>query len=320
MGGKNKKKPTTLVGIVEALKATPQALEKRPVKPSTHANSKLNQPLTAQEQEFVERVVSGESVTEAYRLVFFGNVVWKKNQGVREASNLYRKPWIIQAINAEIERDAKIPKLMPNNKQPPKAFKSTGHDTAEAKAKKGAPNTKEARAKAGIKNIGEIGIEYRKKVEAGEIIPKPYVSEIANYPTKPLAPGESLTVAEEHYCTLIAGGSTPSAAYKEAFNIPEDMSYSQLICRAKNLKQHNGITQRIEELKEIFLDEIHAMELWRRVDSVMVCKDVISNSRFDAVRLQAVKILNDMNEYTKPATTINNNNIQLNITERDMRA
>jgi hypothetical protein len=27
-----------------------------------------------------------------------------------------------------------------------------------------------------------------------------------------------------------------------------------------------------------------------------------------------------MNEYTKPATTVNNNLIQLNITERDMRA
>jgi hypothetical protein len=317
--GQAKKKPTTLVGIVEALKATPQSLEKRPVKPSTHVNSKLNQPLTTQEQEFVERVVSGEAVTEAYRLVFFGNVAWRKNQGAKEAHNLYRKPWIIQAINAEIDRDAKIPKLMPNNKKPPKAIQSLGREAAEARAKQGAPNTKEARAKAGKSHIADIGIAYRKKLEAGEIDKKPYVSELANYPTKPLAPGESLTVAEEHYCTLLAGGSTPSAAYKEAFNTG-DITYTQLITRASNLKKHNGITQRIEELKEIFRDEIHAMELWRRVDSVMVCKDVISNSRFDAVRLQAVKILNDMNEYTKPATTINNNNIQLNITERDMRA
>jgi hypothetical protein len=317
--GQAKKKPTTIVGIVEALKATPQALEKRPVKPSTRANSKLNQPLTELEKEFVERVVAGQSVTEAYRQVFLGGVEQKKNVGVREAANLYRKSYIIQAINAEIERDAKIPKLLPNNKKPPKAFITLTQESAEIRAKRAAHGTKEAKAKAGKRHISDIGIAYRKKVEAGEIEKKPHVSECANYPTKPLAPGESLTVAEEHYCMLIAGGSTPSASYKEAFNTG-NTTYTQLVTRASNLKRHNGITQRIEELKELFLDELHAMELWRRVDSVMVCKDVIQNSRFDAVRLQAVKILNDMNEYTKPATTVNNNLIQLNITERDMRA
>lgn len=316
--GQAKKKPKTITGIVEALKAQPQALEPRPVKPSTHHNSKLDQPLTPQEKEFVERVVATGAVTESYRKVFLGNIDTRKNVGVREAANLYRKPRIIQAINAEIEREAKIPKLMPNDKKPPKAIKPPNREAAAGKS--GTTSTKEARAKRGSTHISDIRRNYLKKVASGEVAKKPYISESANYPTDPLAPGESLTVAEEHYCMLVAGGSTPSAAYKESFNIPEDISYSQLITRATNLKRQRGITQRITQLKEMFVDELIAMELWRRVDSVMVCKDVISNSRFDAVRLQAVKILNDMNEYTKPAATINNNNIQLNITERDLSA
>ena len=108
-----------------------------------------------------------------------------------------------------------------------------------------------------------------------------------------------LTAKQERFCELVAlEGMTQADAYREAYST-KSMKDKQVWEEASKLAAAPKVAQRIESLKSEIQAKAVEKELWSRVDSITVLKDIATalEARGNE-KVSAVKELNAMHGFS----------------------
>jgi len=118
-----------------------------------------------------------------------------------------------------------------------------------------------------------------------------------------------LTAKQESFAQAIAGGVNQSDAYRGAYNTSK-MIPSSIHVNASKIASDAKVAQRIALLRE----ELASKSLWTREQSVAVLSAVVGDREArHGDRINAVKVLNDMQGFNAPAKVEHSGGISMQI-------
>ena len=108
-----------------------------------------------------------------------------------------------------------------------------------------------------------------------------------------------MTPKQEAFAIAVSSGMTQADAYRSVYNVRANTKQESIHQAASTVMANINVSSRVAELKQQLADK----ELWTREDSIRAMIQVIEESDNQGCKINAVKVINDMQGFNAATKT-----------------